>query len=109
MQPQIRKVRHYFFNGKDLFQEWLCGLKDLSAKVAIVKRIGRVMEGNFGDRRYVGEGVWELRVHYGPGYRIYYGEDGPRVILLICGGDKGAQQKGISRAIELWAGYKRGK
>lgn len=55
----------------------------------------------------VGGGVWELRIHFGPGYRVYYGEDGPRVVLLLCGGDKATQGKDIRKAQELWAEYRR--
>ena len=78
-------------------------------RAAIRKRIDRVEEGNFGDHRFVGGGVWEIRIHYGPGYRVYYGEDGPKVVLLICGGDKGTQKKDVRKAQELWAEYGREK
>lgn len=73
------------------------------------KRIDRVEDGNFGDRGFVGGGVWEIRIHYGPGYRVYYGEDGPAIVLLLCGGDKGTQRRDIRSARELWAEYRREK
>lgn len=105
--PQQRDVRHCISNGKDIFGDWLDGLKDRMGRAAILKRIDRVEEGNFGDHRPVGEGVFEIRIHFGPGYRIYYGEDGPRIVLLLCGGDKGTQRKDIGRAQEMWAAYRR--
>ncbi|MCX5785147.1 MAG: type II toxin-antitoxin system RelE/ParE family toxin [Elusimicrobia bacterium] len=109
MQPQKRKVLHYVTAGKDLFGEWLQSLPDISGQAAIVKRIARVEEGNFGDHRALGRGVWELRIHYGPGYRVYYGEDGPIIVLLICGGDKGTQKRNIRKAQRLWTEWGRRK
>ena len=109
MQPQKRKVLHYVAGGKDLFGEWLDGLPDILGRAAIHIRIDRVEHGIFGDCRGVGEGVWELRIHYGPGYRVYYGEDGPLIILLICGGDKRTQRKDIRKARRLWEEYRRSK
>jgi len=109
MQPQKRRVFHYFSGGKDLFGDWLDSLKDVMARAAVLKRIDRVEEGNFGDQRHVGAGVQELRIHYGPGYRVYYGEDGPKVILLLCGGDKKTQKRDILLARRLWLEYGRVK
>lgn len=106
MQPHKREVLHYVTNGKDVFGEWIDGLKDISGRAVILKRIDRVEEGNFGDHRSIDGGVWEIRIHYGPGYRVYYGEDGPKVVLLLCGGAKGTQKKDIRRAQELWAEYR---
>lgn len=109
MQPRKRKILHYVVDGKDLFGEWLDGLTDISGRAAILKRIDRTEEGNFGDHRGAGHGVWELRIHYGPGYRIYYGEDGPRIVLLLCGGNKRSQKKDIRKAQSLWFAYWRAK
>jgi len=83
------------------------GLRDSTAHAAILKRIDRVEEGLLGDRRYVGEGVWEFRIDCGPGYRVYYGEDGPLIIILLLGGDKGNQRQDIRKAREFWADYRR--
>jgi putative addiction module killer protein len=108
MQPRPREVLHYQNDsGVDVFQEWLDGLKDVRGRAAVLKRIDRVEEGLFGDRRYVGEGVWELRVDFGPGYRVYYAEDGAKIVLLLLGGDKGSQGKDIRQAHEFWADYRR--
>ena len=109
MQPQKRKVLHYVVAGKDLFGNWLDGLADIMARAAILKRVDRVEEGNFGDHRSVGQGVCELRIHYGPGYRVYYGEDGVKIVLLLCGGDKSSQKRDIRKAGKLWSDYRRGK
>jgi len=110
MQPRRREVLHYrTANGKDVFQEWLDDLKNVSARAAILKRIDRVEEGLFGDHRSVGGGVWELRVDHGPGYRVYYGEDGLSIVLLLLGGGKASQKKDIRRAQELWIDYRRTK
>lgn len=107
MEPRRRKVLHYVSHGKDVFGDWLDGLKDIACRAAILKRIDRVEDGNFGDHRAVGQGVWELRVHHGPGYRVYYGEDGPQVVLLLCCGDKARQHADVRRAQELWAEHRR--
>jgi len=104
--PSQREILHFVADGKDVFEEWLSGLNDVVGRASILKRIKRIESGLFGDHRSVGRGVWELRIHFGPGYRIYYGEDGPRVVLLICGGDKGTQGRDIRKAQGLWAEYK---
>lgn len=107
MPPRKREVLHYVVDGKDVFGDWLDGLKDVVGRAAILKRIGRAEEGNLGDHRSAGGGVCEMRIDFGPGYRLYYGEDGPRIVLLLCGGDKSTQQKDILRAQGLWAEYRR--
>ncbi len=108
MEPRKREVVHYLtVDGRDIFQEWLDGLKDIKGRAAILKRIDRVEEGLFGDRHFVGMGVWELRIDHGPGYRVYYGETGSNIVLLLLGGDKGSQKKDINKAQEFWAEYKR--
>lgn len=107
MEPQERKVLHYAVAGKDLYGSWLAGLRDSAGRNAIIRRVERVEEGNFGDHRPVGGGVWEMRIDFGPGYRVYYGEVGPVIVLLICGGDKKAQRKDIRRARQLWQDYRK--
>jgi len=106
MQPHKRKVLHCVVAGKDLYAEWLNNLPDIAGRVVIGVRVDRVAAGNLGDHRSAGQGVWEMRVHCGPGYRVYYGEDGPAIILLLCGGDKRSQRKDIGKARRLWAAYR---
>lgn len=83
------------------YERWFAALRDRAARARIDVRIRRLSLGNFGDARFVANGVWELRVNCGPGYRIYYVRDGDALILLLCGGDKSSQQRDIRRAIEI--------
>ena len=83
------------------FEAWLDGLRDRRAQAQIGKRIVRVQSGLLGDVEPVGEGVSELRIHYGPGYRLYFVRRQQVVIILLCGGDKGSQARDISRAKEM--------
>lgn len=85
----------------DEFDLWLTNLKDSRAKARIVARIRSASLGNFGDAAPVGEGVSELRVHHGPGYRLYYTRRGQTVYLLLVGGDKSSQKRDIKRAIRM--------
>ena len=82
----------------DEFSAWLHGLRDANAVARIVARIRRMEHGNPGDVRSVGEGVMEMRIPYGPGYRIYYFPRGARIVILLCGGDKRRQRQDIHRA-----------
>ncbi|MBI5883089.1 MAG: type II toxin-antitoxin system RelE/ParE family toxin [Elusimicrobia bacterium] len=107
MEPRRRQIQHYLANGKNIFEDWLFGLRDMSGRIAILKRIARVRKGQFGDHRSVGCGVWELRIHTGPGYRVYYGEDGPVIVLLLCAGPKDTQTKDIHRAHQMWLQHRR--
>lgn len=93
-------------NGRVPFTEWFESLCDQKTRTRIRRRLIRLEEGNFGDYRSVGEGVFELRLHFGPGYRIYYGEVGNQVILVLCGGDKSSQQRDIEQAKTFWLEYK---
>lgn len=102
MPPTARNVVHLYLGGRDLYAEWLESLKDRKARAIVRKRIWRVREGNLGDHRCVGGGVWELRIDFGPGFRVYYGEDASGDIVLILGGDKQSQDEDIRRARELW-------
>ncbi len=86
-----------------IFDEWMRGLDDARAKAKIAARIDRMTSGNSGDAKPVGQGVSELRVHYGPGYRVYFTRRGLTIILLLCGGDKSTQSKDIQIAKALAA------
>lgn len=103
MEIRPRIVRNYRTpSGSRPFREWLISLKGKKARAIVRVRINRLRQGNFGDCRHLGEGVYELRIHYGPGYRVYFGDvDGENVVLL-CGGDKGTQKRDIKRAKGYW-------
>ena len=83
----------------DAFAKWLSKLKDSRAKARIAVRIQRMASGHLGDVKPVGDGVSELRIHYGPGYRVYFVKRGAELIILLCGGDKSSQQKDIKLAL----------
>jgi len=85
----------------DAFVEWLDGLQDIRARARILVRIDRLVTGNPGDVRPVGEGVSEMRINYGPGYRVYFKKMGQRVVILLAGGDKESQSKDIKTALHL--------
>jgi putative addiction module killer protein len=106
----MNEVAHYLNEaGKDLYQEWLDRLKDRTAKARITMRINRMAIGAFGDCKPISDGVWELRVDHGPGYRVYYAQAGKQLVLLLLGGDKRQQQSDIEKAIECWGDYQRRK
>ena len=84
-----------------VFEKWFLDLKDRQAREAIAKRLVRVEVGLFGDAKSLGDGVSELRIQHGPGYRLYYATRGNRIIILLCGGDKGSQARDIRRARKL--------
>ena len=89
-------------DGKDHFGRWLESLSDVQAQARVSARLIRLHRGNFGDCRAVGEGVWEIRIDWGPGYRVYYAIAGKQAILLCEGGDKRTQATDIQRAIARW-------
>lgn len=85
----------------EIFNDWFVNLKDRQAARRIQVRIDRVEEGNLGDCKPVGEGVSEMRIHYGPGYRVYFTQRGMEIIILLAGGDKSTQAKDIKTALEI--------
>jgi len=85
----------------ETFAKWLDGLHDIQARARVLVRIERLAAGNPGDARPVGEGVSELRIDYGPGYRVYYKQYGRKVIILLAGGDKRTQTKNVKTALRL--------
>jgi len=104
------KLKHYVnCFGDDLFGTWLNSLLDTRLRARIAARLLRLNNGNFGDCKPVGGGVWEIRVDAGPGYRIYYAIDDGKVILLCEGGDKRTQKSDIKRAIVRWQDWKERK
>ena len=102
------KIRHYLTaSGGDPYQEWLDRLKDLTGRIAIQRRVDRIAVGNFGDHKFCTEGVWELRVDVGPGYRVYYAQAGKTIVLLLCGGTKRTQATDIRTAVKYRQDYQR--
>jgi putative addiction module killer protein len=102
------EIRHYLTtNDKDTFADWLCKRRDTTAKIAINRRVNRVEQGNFGDHEFCRDGVWELRIDVGAGYRVYYAVSGKKIVLLLCGGDKRTQNSDINRACEYWLDWQR--
>ncbi len=95
--------------GEKPFKEWLDGLKDIRARQKVRVRLDRVRLGSLGRNRSVGEGVFELKIDYGPGYRVYYGLEERAVILLLLGGGKSSQGEDIVLAREYWKDHKRRK
>jgi len=94
----------YTVEKTEKFLMWYQSLKDAQAKQRIFSRLVRIELGNLGDVKSVGEGVFEIRIDCGPGYRIYYAMRGQTVILLLCGGDKSSQQRDIESAKQMWKG-----
>jgi putative addiction module killer protein len=91
--------------GRLPFDEWLVRLRDRQARARIAARIDRMRTGLRGDWKSVGAGVLEMRLDYGPGYRIYFAQDGAALVLLLCGGDKRSQQRDIEVAHGYWKDY----
>ena len=97
------EIRHYLAaNGRDIFTDWLKAVRDPIAKIQIIKRINRAESGNLGDHKFCRDGVWEMRIDTGSGYRVYYAQSGQQIILLLCGGDKRTQDADIERAVRNW-------
>ncbi len=102
------EVLHYVSEtGQDVLGEWLAGLADNRARAKVAVRIARLAVGNLGDCKSLREGVSELRIDWGPGYRVYFAMAGRTVVLLLCGGDKRRHSTDIDRAIDYWKDYKR--
>jgi putative addiction module killer protein len=103
MAIEIRRYRTA--SGNEPFTEWLGALADRQAVARVLVRLERLELGNLGDARYVREGVSELRIDWGPGYRVYFGREGDSLVVLLCGGDKRKQAADVERAVKLWHEY----
>ncbi|MCW5222407.1 type II toxin-antitoxin system RelE/ParE family toxin [Verminephrobacter aporrectodeae subsp. tuberculatae] len=102
------EIKHYITDeGRDVFGDWRSKVKDVKARIAIDRRLYRVELGNLGDHKPCRQGVWELRIDTGPGYRIYYAQAGQTVVLLLCGGTKHAQDADMTKACEYWQNWQR--
>ena len=104
---EIRRYRT--LAGKEPFTDWLSNLHDRQAQARILIRLERLELGNFGDSKALRGGISELRIDWGPGYRVYFGRDSQTVIVLLCGGDKRKQGADIKKALELWQEYRNRK
>lgn len=110
MEIRPKEARYYVTtNSKVPCKDWIESLKDVQGRAIIRSRIRRLELGNPGQFRSVGQGVLELKINFGPGYRVYYGEDGETLVILLCGGDKDTQNKDIKKAHEFWDEYWREK
>lgn len=103
----VELLRYQRDDGREPFTEWLGTMRDKVAQARIRIRLRQVQAGNFGDSEPVGDGVIELRVHIGAGYRLYCARHGKAVVILLCGGDKRSQPADIKQAKELWMAWKR--
>ncbi|MFN5352193.1 MAG: type II toxin-antitoxin system RelE/ParE family toxin [Alphaproteobacteria bacterium] len=92
-------------SGKEPFEDWIGSIKDTTTSIRIEKRIELIRNGNFGDYKHLENGVYELRFHFGSGYRVYYAKDGNKIIILLCGGDKSTQTKDIIKAKKYYKDY----
>lgn len=101
MWPTTYTISMITISEAENFSQWFVGLRDTIAKARIKARLRSVEMGNFGDCKPVGEGVSEMRIHCGPGYRVYFVQRGLEVVILLAGGDKGTQDKDIKTALKL--------
>lgn len=102
------EIRHYLTKDeKDIYLVWLKQVRDNVARMAVVRRVNRIEQGNFGDHKFCRDGVWELCIDMGAGYRVYYAIAGQQIVLLLCGGDKRTQNKDIERACNYWQDWQR--
>lgn len=95
-------------SGRSSFKDWVLGLGDVVGRAAVYHRLDRLAQGNRGDSKRLGP-IFELRLHHGPGYRIYFGQDGPLLVVLLVGGDKSTQSRDIKAAMEHWNDYQNRK
>ena len=93
--------------GKWPFWEWVLNLNDSKTRRTVLNRLERFAEGNPGHWRFVGQGIFELKIYWGPGYRVYFGCEGQHMIIVLIGGDKSTQEKDIYEAQKNWQDYKR--
>jgi putative addiction module killer protein len=101
-------LRHYITpDGKDPYLTWLLKLRDIKARIAIDCRVNSIELGNFGDHKFCRDGVWELRVDVGGGYRVYYAIADKSIVVLLCGGDKRTQDSDIFSACTYWQDWQR--
>lgn len=106
IKPGPKKLKIYdTSDGKRPYSDWLYGLRDVATVARIRARIDRVEEGNLGNYKPLGVGLYELKFDFGAGYRVYFAIDGDEIILLLMGGDKGSQRRDIEKARQFWTDY----
>lgn len=104
----MNEIAHYLTpEDRDVYQEWLDSLADRHAKARVMTRVERLRQGNYGGCRPLENGVWELKIDWGPGYRIYYAQVGQKLVLLLLGGDKRKQATDIKAAVAYWRDWQR--
>ena len=105
-QSSMYEINNYLTESEqDPYAKWLFKLPDRQAKARVIVRVDRMSTGNFGDVKPLGDGVWEARIDWGPGYRVYYAIAGKKIILLLLGGDKRKQHADVLTAKEYWADW----
>ena len=102
---KLRVLDYQRKDGKRPFYNWLAGL-DLNARAKVQIAVARIRKGGFSNVKSVGRGVYEYRINFGPGYRIYFGRDGEKVVILLGGGTKKRQTRDVETSKELWKEYK---
>ena len=103
---QVKEVINYRTkSGKEPFNTWVYGLRNIKTRRRIFSRLIRIKQGHYGDYKAVGDGIIELRFFFGAGYRVYLGEDGDKLVVLLVGGDKKSQHKDIQQAKAYWKDY----
>ena len=103
MKKEIRLYRTK--TGKEPFVRWLSSIRDIVIRAQIKNRIRRMVLGNYGDCKCIGNGIFELRIHCGAGYRVYFAEQNRMIILLLLGGNKNSQKKDIEKAKKYWMDF----
>lgn len=102
-----RIVKYVTAGGVCPFDVWFDRLRNKRTQAIVAVRLNRVVQGNFGNSRNLGGRLWELKIDFGPGLRIYFGEDGDTVVVILCGGDKSTQSRDIEKARTLWREYRK--
>ena len=99
------ELRHYLTaDEKDVYLDWLRKQRDITARIAVDRRVNRVEQGNFGDHKFCRDGVWELRIDVGAGYRVYYAIAGKEIVLLLCAGREANARRGHRPRLQILAG-----
>lgn len=108
-EAKTKQVIFYKTNqDNEPFTIWLNNLKDAPTRRRIITRLRRLEQGNYGDCKALGQGIYELRLFFGAEYRVYFGEDGDKLVIVLCGGDKSSQRKDIELAHAYWKEYSNG-